>query len=106
MNMSDIKISAHEEFLAQHPGVAGKSPDNECLTEFFIGSLKGTESSTMLDSTVAVELGKNYMEGNLFFYRACGVTACKRECGIVINDEGIILDAKPFSGPCIGKEQQ
>lgn len=93
-----------ELILDAHPGLAKKSPESICLNDYFSGDYTDNDSCTdLLDATLPADGTHNCPEGELFVYRECGKTACRRQCGVVINANGKMLDAKPFVAPCTGK---
>jgi hypothetical protein len=92
------------QILEGHSGLSAKSEDNECVTDYFSdGSYRYGDSSEILDATIAAEGTHNCPEGELFVYRECGKTACRREIGMVIDSDNRIVDAQPFVAPCTGK---
>ena len=93
-----------EQILAGHPGLANKSLENECVTDYFSdGIYRYGDSSMILDATIEASGTHNCPEGELFVYRACGMAACNRQIGMVINADNQIIDAQPFVAPCTGK---
>ena len=100
--MTTKQIVREEQALGGHPGLAEKSEDAECVTDFFDRrAWRYSDSSDILDATVSAEPTTNCTEGELFVYRECGKTACQREFGIVIDTDNRIVDAQAFVAPCV-----
>jgi hypothetical protein len=93
-----------EQILMGHPGLPMKSRENQCVTDYFSdGSYRYNDSSEILDGTIESDGTHNCPEGELFVYRECGKTACRRQVGMVIDADNRIIDAQPFVAPCTGK---
>jgi hypothetical protein len=102
--MTSKPIVRQEQILGGHPGLTEKSEDAECATDLFESrDWRYSDSSDILDATISAEPTTNCSEGELFVYRACGRTCCRREIGIVIDADNRIIDAQPFVAPCTGK---
>lgn len=102
--MSTKPIVREEQILEGHPGLAEKSEDAQCITDFFDGkSWRYSDSTEVLDATISAEPTTNSSEGELFVYRECGKTACCRQVGMIIDADSRIIDAQAFVAPCIGK---
>jgi len=95
-------IVSEEQILDGHPGLTDKFIDGECVTDYFSdGTYRYNDSSDILDTTVEADGTHNCTEGELFVYRECGKTACRRQFGMVIDANNRIIDAQPFVAPCL-----